>query len=88
LFRLRRSRPHVPRPVVAWGFPWLPAGYLLGAGAILAILIAYRPASTWPGLVLVASGLPVFLLWKPRVSDSRRAESPCGEDSSATPGGA
>jgi len=61
-FRLRRRRPHVPRPVVAWGLPWLPARYLLGAGAILAILTAYRPASTWPGLVLVASGLPVFVL--------------------------
>ena len=71
LFRLRRHRPAMPRPVKAWGFPWLPAGYLLGAGAILAILIVYRPASTWPGLVLVASGLPVFLLWNRRASNSR-----------------
>jgi APA family basic amino acid/polyamine antiporter len=61
----------MPRPVKAWGFPWLPAGYMLGAGAILAILIVYRPASTWPGLVLVASGLPVFLLWNRRASNSR-----------------
>jgi APA family basic amino acid/polyamine antiporter len=71
LFRLRRHRPAMPRPVKAWGFPWLPAGYMLGAGAILAILIVYRPASTWPGLVLVASGLPVFLLWNRRASNSR-----------------
>lgn len=76
LFRLRRSRPGMPRPVKAWGFPWLPAGYLLGAGAILFILIVYRPASTWPGLFLVASGLPVFVFWRPRPSNPRLPESP------------
>ena len=83
LFRLRRSRPQAPRPVEAWGFPWLPAGYLLGAGAILAILIAYRPASTWPGLVLVATGLPVFLLWKPRTLTSSEPTTTPSDNPSA-----
>jgi APA family basic amino acid/polyamine antiporter len=67
LFRLRRTRPNVPRPYRCWGYPWLPGFYILGGVTILSILFAFRTATTWPGLLIVLSGVPVFLFlrWRP-----------------------
>jgi len=62
LFRLRRTRPDVLRPYRCWGYPWLPALYILGASFVLIILFAYRTATTWPGLLIVLSGVPVYAL--------------------------
>ncbi|MBA3521381.1 MAG: amino acid permease [Chloroflexota bacterium] len=64
LFRLRRIRPDLPRPVKAFGYPVLPALYLLAVGVLLVILLFMRPLYTWPGLVIVAAGIPVYLLWR------------------------
>jgi basic amino acid/polyamine antiporter, APA family len=61
LFRLRRTRPNAPRPYRCWGYPWLPAFYITGASIVLAVLFTYRTATTWPGLIIVASGIPVYL---------------------------
>jgi APA family basic amino acid/polyamine antiporter len=69
LFRLRRVRPEAERPYKALGYPVVPALYVLGASAILLALFAYRPASTWPGLVIVLLGVPVYGLL-------RRARTP------------
>jgi len=66
LFRLRRTRPDAPRPYRAWGYPVLPAIYLAGAGTIVAMLFAYQTATTWPGLVIVLLGVPVYLVWRGR----------------------
>lgn len=60
LFRLRRTRPAAPRPYRAWGYPWLPAFYMAGAVVILSVLFSYRMATTWPGLLIIAAGLPVY----------------------------
>ena len=46
LFRLRRIRPDAPRPYRAWGYPVVPALYIVAASVILAILFLYRPATT------------------------------------------
>jgi APA family basic amino acid/polyamine antiporter len=64
LFRLRRTRPELPRPVKAFGYPVLPALYLLAVGALMVILLFAKPLYTWPGLLIVASGIPVYLLWR------------------------
>jgi APA family basic amino acid/polyamine antiporter len=66
IIRLRWKRPDVPRPYRAWGYPIVPLVYIVGALAILCCLFAYRPASTWPGLIIVACGIPVFLLTRIR----------------------
>ncbi|MGH9618413.1 MAG: APC family permease [Bryobacteraceae bacterium] len=72
IIRLRWRRPDAPRPHRAWGYPVVPLIYILGALAILCCLFAYRPASTWPGLIIVACGVPVYLLTRL----DRRTEAP------------
>jgi APA family basic amino acid/polyamine antiporter len=64
LFRLRRIRPDLPRPVKAFGYPVLPALYLVAVGGLMVILLFERPLYTWPGLLIVALGIPVYLLWR------------------------
>jgi APA family basic amino acid/polyamine antiporter len=66
IFRLRATRPGVDRPYRAVGYPVVPALYIAGAAAILLILFVYRTATTWPGLIIVLMGVPVYLAWKPR----------------------
>jgi basic amino acid/polyamine antiporter, APA family len=63
VFRLRATRPDAMRPYRAFGYPVVPAAYIAGAAAILVTLIVYRPATTWPGLVIVLLGVPVYLAW-------------------------
>ena len=63
LFVLRRTRPDAPRPYRAFGYPVLPALYIVMAGWISVVLLRYKPQYTWPGLILVALGWPVYLLW-------------------------
>jgi APA family basic amino acid/polyamine antiporter len=62
VFRLRRLRPLWERPYRTFGYPVVPALYVLGATTILIILFCYRPATTIPGLVIIATGIPVYLV--------------------------
>jgi APA family basic amino acid/polyamine antiporter len=64
VFRLRATRPELPRPYRAFGYPVVPALYIAGAATILLVLFAYRPATTWPGLVIVLLGVPVYIAWR------------------------
>ena len=62
VFRLRVKRPDATRPYRTIGYPVIPALYILVATAILVVLFTYRPATTWPGLLIVVLGIPVYLL--------------------------
>jgi APA family basic amino acid/polyamine antiporter len=62
VFVLRVRRPELERPVKVFAYPVLPALYLVGALAIMAALLVYRPAFTWPGLAIVALGVPIYFL--------------------------
>jgi APA family basic amino acid/polyamine antiporter len=64
VFRLRHTRPDADRPYRAFGYPVVPALYIMGASVILIVLFAYRPATTWPGLLIVLLGLPVYYAWR------------------------
>ncbi len=66
VFRLRQTRPSADRPYRAFGYPVVPALYIAGATVILVVLFVYRTATTWPGLIIVLLGVPVYLAWKPR----------------------
>jgi APA family basic amino acid/polyamine antiporter len=59
VFRLRWTRPDTPRPYKAFGYPVVPALYIVAASGILVVLALYRPTTTWPGFVIVMLGLPV-----------------------------
>ena len=62
LFVLRRTRPDAPRPYRAFGYPVLPALYIGLAVWICGVLLRYKPQYTWPGLLLVLLGVPVYLV--------------------------
>src|SRR5439155_5716238 len=66
LFVLRRKRPDAARPYRAFGYPVLPALYVVGATIIMLVLLAYKTQTTWPGLLIVLAGVPVYFLWKRR----------------------
>jgi len=70
LFVLRRTRPDVPRPYKAFGYPVLPALYIVMATWICGVLLRYKPQYTWPGLLLVLLGVPVYWVWKRRAASS------------------
>jgi APA family basic amino acid/polyamine antiporter len=72
LFRLRALRPDAERPYRAFGYPVVPALYILIASLILAVLVVYRPATTFPGVVIVLIGIPVYFVFRgagPRPAD-------------------
>jgi basic amino acid/polyamine antiporter, APA family len=64
VFRLRKTRPEIERPYRAFGYPFVPALYIAGALAILIVLFIYRFSTTWPGLVIVLLGVPVYMAWR------------------------
>jgi APA family basic amino acid/polyamine antiporter len=64
IFILRVKRPDIPRPYKAWGYPVVPALYIVVTTFIMVILLIYKPNYTFPGLVIVLLGIPVYYLWK------------------------
>ena len=66
LFVLRRTHPEAERPYRAIGYPVLPAIYIVMALFIDIVLLRYKPQYTWPGLIIVLVGIPVYYLWSRR----------------------
>jgi APA family basic amino acid/polyamine antiporter len=64
LFVLRRTQPDAARPYRALGYPVLPALYIAMAAWVCVVLLRYKPQYTWPGLILVLLGVPVYLVWQ------------------------
>ena len=71
LFVLRVKRPDEPRPYRAIGYPVLPAIYILMAVFIDVVLLRYKPQYTWPGMIIVLLGIPVYFLWSKRNRPAR-----------------
>jgi APA family basic amino acid/polyamine antiporter len=74
LFVLRYKRPDAPRPYKALGYPVLPALYIVMAAWIGIVLLRYKPQYTWPGLVLVLLGIPVYFFWSRRAASQAHAD--------------
>src|SRR5262249_54067932 len=72
LFVLRVKRPDAERPYKAFGYPIVPALYVLLCTGIMLNMLVVRPKYTWPGLIIVLSGIPVYFLW--RLFSRRMAE--------------
>lgn len=64
LFVLRFTKPRMYRPYKAFGFPFLPGLYIVLATWVSVVLLRYKPQYTWPGLILVLIGVPVYWFWK------------------------
>ena len=64
VFMLRWKQPDAERPYKAFGYPIVPILYIVGAAVILVVLFVYQTATTWPGLIIVLTGVPVYIAWK------------------------
>ena len=63
IFILRKKQPNAERPYKAFGYPFIPAIYIALATLICVILLIYKPTFTWPGVGIVAAGIPVYYIW-------------------------
>ncbi len=70
IYILRVKQPEAERPYKAFGYPFLPAIYVLMGVTFCLLLIIYKPDFTWPGLIIVLTGVPVFYMW--RALDKKR----------------
>jgi APA family basic amino acid/polyamine antiporter len=75
LFVLRRTHPDADRPYRAVGYPILPAVYIVMALFIDVVLLRYKPQFTWPGLIIVLLGIPVYYAWHSRQTPPAAARS-------------
>jgi APA family basic amino acid/polyamine antiporter len=64
IFILRKKRPDWERPYKAWGYPVVPGLYILVAAAIAVDLLIFKTKYTFPGLLIVLLGIPVYLVRK------------------------
>ncbi len=74
IFILRSKKPDIPRPYRALGYPVIPAVYILTTVFIMIILLIYKPLYTFPGLIIVLVGIPVFYIWR-RYSKNHPSET-------------
>jgi APA family basic amino acid/polyamine antiporter len=68
IFFLRKNRPQAERPYKAFGYPFIPLLYIVAVLAIMTVLLLYKTQTTWPGLLIVLLGVPVYLLWSQKSS--------------------
>src|ERR1700744_2320080 len=73
IFRLRKSRPDAERPYKAFGYPVLPIIYILMGVAFCILLIIYKPNFTWPGLIIVLIGIPIYYFSQRNLKDESPA---------------
>jgi APA family basic amino acid/polyamine antiporter len=64
VFILRRKAPTAPRPYETWGYPFVPALYILIALLLVFDLAYLTPLTAGIGYLLVFTGLPVYLIWR------------------------
>jgi APA family basic amino acid/polyamine antiporter len=76
IFVLRRKQPDAERPYRAFGYPVVPALYIVAASVISIVLVVYRTSTAGVGLLIVLTGIPVYFLWRRFGSP---APAPAGE---------
>ncbi|MES2426320.1 MAG: amino acid permease [Bacteroidota bacterium] len=76
IYILRVKRPDADRPYKAFGYPILPAIYIIMGIAFCILLLAYKPEYSRGGLVIVLSGIPIYYITKYFTKDEEQIESP------------
>ncbi|MBA3828542.1 MAG: amino acid permease [Taibaiella sp.] len=66
IFKLRKTQPDMPRPYKAFGYPVIPLIYIIVAAFICVVLLLYKPTYTWPGLIIVLIGIPIYYILQKR----------------------
>lgn len=66
IFILRKKQPNTPRPYKAFGYPFLPALYILMGVLFCVLLLFFKTEFTWPGLIIVLVGIPIYYLIQKR----------------------
>jgi APA family basic amino acid/polyamine antiporter len=64
VFVLRLKKPDAPRPYRAWGYPVLPALYIVLCSVIMLSLLVVKPVFSWPSFIIVLTGIPVYYAWR------------------------
>ncbi|MDA3613835.1 APC family permease [Polluticaenibacter yanchengensis] len=62
IFILRKKRPELQRPYKSFGYPVLPFIYIILGVSFCILLLIYKPAYTWPGLIIVLVGVPFYFI--------------------------
>jgi APA family basic amino acid/polyamine antiporter len=73
IFILRKKYPGAERPYKAFGYPLLPALYIIMGISFCTLLILYKPKFTWPGLVIALAGIPLYYLVAGRNKNNDKA---------------
>ncbi|RYU90097.1 amino acid permease [Mucilaginibacter terrigena] len=74
IFILRKKMPNAERPYKAFGYPVLPAIYIIMGLAFCTLLIIYKPDFTWPGLIIVLIGIPIYYISQRNVTNEDKAD--------------
>ncbi len=72
LFVFRRTLPDSVRPYRAWGYPVVPAVFILLTIALLAVSFIATPKQALTGVAMIVAGLPFYYYW---TRELRRLES-------------
>jgi APA family basic amino acid/polyamine antiporter len=64
VFLLRHKFPDAERPYKTFGYPLVPLFYMAAATLVMFVLLVYKPTYTWPGLLIVITGVPVYFIWQ------------------------
>jgi APA family basic amino acid/polyamine antiporter len=72
IFVFRKREPDVPRPYRTWGYPLVPALFIIAA----AVLLGYTFVGNWPdsgiGVLVILLGIPVFYYFAKRRPSTQR----------------
>lgn len=74
VYVLRRKRPDLPRPYRTWGYPLVPALFLLASLGMLGNSLVTDPRDTGLTLLVIVIGIPIYYGW--RAFTQRRAATP------------
>lgn len=66
VFTLRKKRPDLPRPYKTWGYPIVPAVFILASSGILLNTLLEKPVEALAGILLTVMGVPAYFYWKRR----------------------
>ncbi len=64
VFIMRIREKGTIRKFRAFGYPVLPALYIAAVVFISVILLIYKSKYTWPGIVIIITGIPIYYIWK------------------------